>query len=274
MQFVDRELVRRLESSEAIPQVHFAAELKRLKPELNIAHEQIAGSHVVFIHPGCMVGRCVGLGLSGPVTADDLDRIEEFYRSRGDVAQIDVCPAADPTLHELLKTRPYQLEEFNNVLARKIKPGERFDGQVTNVEIRRVYGNDATDLCPIVARGFSEGADPDPEFIEIFRPLYIAECSFAFAAIVDGKVVGGASGMIIPETGIVTMFGSSTLPEYRGRGIQTAFLRARLQLASDAGCEYAVTITRPGTTSQRNAERQGFTLAYSKVVLKHITTEP
>src|SRR3954454_20063769 len=77
VQFVDRELVRRLESSEAIPQVHFAAELKRLKPELNVACEQIAGSQVVFIAPGSPVGRCIGLGLTGPVTAEDLDRIEE-----------------------------------------------------------------------------------------------------------------------------------------------------------------------------------------------------
>lgn len=273
MQFVDRELVRRLESSESIPQVRFAAELKRLKPELNIAHEQIAGSHVVFIAPGCMVGRCIGLGLAGPVIADDLDRIEEFYRSRGDAVQIDVCPAADETLHKLLKSRPYRFEEFNNVLARKVKAGERFDGDVANVEIRQVFGEAATDLSPIVARGFSEGADPDPAFVEVFRPLYLAEGSFAFAALADGKVVGGASGMILPETGIATMFGSSTLPEYRGRGIQTAFLRARMQLAADAGCQYAVTITRPGTTSQRNAERQGFTLAYSKVVLKNTETE-
>jgi GNAT superfamily N-acetyltransferase len=243
--------------------------LKRLKPELNIAYEQIAGSQVVFVAPGCMVGRCVSLGLAGPVTANDLGRIEEFYRSRGDAAQIDVCPAADPTLLDLLKTRPYRLEEFNNVLARKINPGECFDGDGTKVEIRQVHGEAATELCPVIARGFTEGADPDPAFIEIFRPLYLAEGSFAFAAFADGKVVGGASGMIIPETRIATIFGSSTLPEYRGRGIQTAFLRVRLQLAADAGCEYAVAITHAGTTSQRNAERQGFTLAYSKVVLKH-----
>lgn len=223
---------------------------------------------MVFIAPGCIVGRCVSLGLADPVTAEDLDRIEEFYRSRSDAVQIDICPAADSSLFELLKTRPYRLEEFNNVLARKITPGERFNGDVTNVEIRQVQGKEATDLCPIVARGFSEGADPDPAFVEIFRPLYLADGSFAFAAIADGTVVAGASGMIIPEAGIAAMFGSSTLPEYRGRGIQAAFFRARLQLAANAGCEYAVTITRPGTTSQRNAERQGFTLAYSKVVLK------
>lgn len=268
MQFVDRELVRRLESSEAIPQVHFAAELQRLKPELNVACEQIAGSQVVFIATGSPVGRCVGLGLTGPVTSDDLDRIEDFYRSRGEAVQIDVCPAADATLHELLKLRPYRLEEFNNVLARKLNPGERFDGDVTTAEIRRVHGEEAADLSPVVARGFSEGADPDPAFVEIFRPLFIAKNSLAFAAIVDGKIVGGAGGMVIHEVGIATMFGSSTLPEYRGRGIQTAFLRARMQLAAEAGCEFAVTITRSGTTSERNAERQGFTLAYSKVVMK------
>jgi ribosomal protein S18 acetylase RimI-like enzyme len=268
VQFLDRELVRRLESSEAIPQVHFAAELKRLKPGMNVAYEQIAGSHCVFIHPGCVVGRCVSLGLSGPVTAADIDRIEDFYRSRGEAAQIDVCPAADPTLLELMKARPYRLEELNDVLVRPLHADDNFGNPHTTAEIRPVQRDEVATLCEVVARGFVEGADPDPFFVEIFHPLYLAESSFAFAAIVDGKIVGGAAGMIIPETGIATMFGSSTLPEYRGRGIQTAFLRERLNIAQDARCEYAVIVTRAGTTSQRNAQRAGFTLAYGKVVMK------
>ena len=34
-----------------------------------------------------------------------------------------------------------------------------------------------------------------------------------------------------------------------------------------AGCDLAVVVTRGGTTSQRNVERLGFTLAYSKATL-------
>jgi hypothetical protein len=40
-----------------------------------------------------------------------------------------------------------------------------------------------------------------------------------------------------------------------------------MQVAAVAGCEYAVIVTRGGTTSQHNAERLGFRLAYSKATM-------
>ena len=37
--------------------------------------------------------------------------------------------------------------------------------------------------------------------------------------------------------------------------------------AVDAGCEYAAVVTQGGSISQRNAERLGFRVAYSKVTV-------
>jgi hypothetical protein len=50
-------------------------------------------------------------------------------------------------------------------------------------------------------------------------------------------------------------------------GLQTALLRLRMRAAVQAGCDVAVIVTRGGTTSERNAERLGFRLAYSKATL-------
>jgi len=66
---------------------------------------------------------------------------------------------------------------------------------------------------------------------------------------------------------IFALFGAGTLPEFRGRGIQTALLRTRLLAAAEAGCEYAVIVTQGGTTSERNCVRLGFRTAYSKATL-------
>ena len=63
------------------------------------------------------------------------------------------------------------------------------------------------------------------------------------------------------------LFGAGTLPDFRARGIQTALLGLRMKLAAQAGCELAVIVTQGGTTSQRNAERLGFRVAYSKATL-------
>ncbi|HKM86242.1 MAG TPA: GNAT family N-acetyltransferase [Terriglobales bacterium] len=81
------------------------------------------------------------------------------------------------------------------------------------------------------------------------------------------KLVATGAGLIIPDHKIVGLYGAATLQPYRGRGLQTAILWRRLKLAAQAGCEYAVIVTQGGTTSMRNAERLGFTLAYSKATL-------
>jgi hypothetical protein len=65
--------------------------------------------------------------------------------------------------------------------------------------------------------------------------------------------------------GVGWLFGDSTLPHYRKRGIQQAVQRHRLLLAQAAGCELAVTEAAPGGASQRNMERTGFRVAYTHV---------
>ncbi|HEY1265554.1 MAG TPA: GNAT family N-acetyltransferase, partial [Terriglobales bacterium] len=75
------------------------------------------------------------------------------------------------------------------------------------------------------------------------------------------------AGLLIPEHGIVSLSGAGTLERYRRRGLQTALLQARMATAARKGIEYAVIVTQGGTTSQRNAERLGFRVAYSKATL-------
>jgi GNAT superfamily N-acetyltransferase len=91
--------------------------------------------------------------------------------------------------------------------------------------------------------------------------------SLTFVVEINGQLVATGAGLIIPEHKIVGLYGAGTLNEYRGRGLQTAMLERRMQAAAEAGCEYAVIVTLGGTTSQRNAERLGFRVAYSKATL-------
>jgi hypothetical protein len=41
----------------------------------------------------------------------------------------------------------------------------------------------------------------------------------------------------------------------------------RLREAVEAGCEYATAGTQPGSISQRNYQRLGFEVAYSKITM-------
>jgi GNAT superfamily N-acetyltransferase len=266
MQFVDKALARRLEAVEEIPQVLYARVFQKTRPEMGAAVEEICGGHMVFAGLGSPIGRVTGAGLDQPFTAADLDRVETFYRERKAPAQVDLCPLHDPEVFELMKERGYAIAELNNVLYRKLEGNEEFPAPPAGFEIRRSRIEDADAAGEIVERAFFPEGAPE-QYRGLMAPLYQMEDALAFIASCEGKMVACGTGVVVGKHGIFTLGGAGTLAEFRGRGLQTALLRTRMTAAAKAGCEYAAVVTRGGTTSQRNAERLGFRVAYSKVTV-------
>jgi ribosomal protein S18 acetylase RimI-like enzyme len=266
MLFVDKLLARRFESAEEIPQVLYARAFQKLRPEIGAAEEEICGGHVIFAGLGSPIGRATALGLDRPFAAENLDRVEHFYRSHGAPAQIDLCPLHDPAVFEMCKQRGYSIVELNNVLYRPLDGNEKFPGTPVNCSIRRGRPEEARELGAIVERAFFPDGAPEP-FRDLLTPLYQMEDALTFAAAVDGKAVACGVGLLIPKHRIFALCGAGTAIEFRRRGLQTALLYARLAAAAEAGCEHAVVVTQGGSASQRNCERMGFRVAYSKVTV-------
>jgi len=266
MEFVDKAVARRLEAAEEIPQVLYARLYQKIRPEIGAAAEEICGGHMIFAGMGSPIGRAVGMGLDRPFSKEDLDRVEEFYRSHGASAQLDICPLHDPALLESFKQRGYAMAGLNNVLWRRLRTDEQFP-LAMGVEIHPGKPEEADAFADIVARSFHETVDPPERFHQMMTPLFQFPGAVTFTASVENRLAGVGAGLLIPEHGIIALFGAGTLPEFRRRGIQTALLGVRMQYAAQAGCEIAVIVTQGGTTSQRNAERLGFRLAYSKATL-------
>jgi predicted acetyltransferase len=65
--------------------------------------------------------------------------------------------------------------------------------------------------------------------------------------------------------GVALMAGASTIPDARKQGAQLALLENRLRFAAEQGCDIAMMCALPGSASQRNAERQGFRIAYTRI---------
>ncbi|MGH3166383.1 MAG: GNAT family N-acetyltransferase [Trebonia sp.] len=81
------------------------------------------------------------------------------------------------------------------------------------------------------------------------------------------QIVATAAMYVNGET--AQFFGGSTLPEYRGRGAQTALIAARASAARAAGCRWLVAETEPEApgghvTSLRNLRRVGFEVLYER----------
>jgi GNAT superfamily N-acetyltransferase len=51
----------------------------------------------------------------------------------------------------------------------------------------------------------------------------------------------------------------------RRKGLQAALLQERLRYASEQGCDLAMMVAEAGSESQRNAERKGFRIAYTRL---------
>src|SRR5947209_5055811 len=99
--FVDAALARRLEMAETVTS-EMADVLRRCTPAQPIAWEQVAGGCAYFGGPTFPSNQVVGMGLYGPVTARDVDRVEEFFHSRGVPSTVVLSPLADPSLRDLL----------------------------------------------------------------------------------------------------------------------------------------------------------------------------
>jgi hypothetical protein len=274
MQFVDKAFARRLESCEEMPQVLYARTFEKTRPEIGAAEEEICGGHMVFAGLGSPIGRATGVGLDRPFTAADLDRVEAFYRAHGAPSQVDLCSMHEPTVFELFKERGYSIAELNNVLYRKLdgdvtsehKRDANFPSLPAGCEVRRSLPEEAAAAGAIVESAFFPDGAPEA-FGGLIAPFYQMEGALAFVASIEGKLVACGTGLVIPEHKVFALCGAGTLAEFRGRGLQIALLRARMAAAFQAGCEYAVVVTNGGTTSQRNAERLGFRVAYSKVTV-------
>ena len=260
--FVDLDFARRLEMAETILPDCVEA-LRRFGPNDPIAAENIAGGVAFFGGTAYPANQVVGMGLYGEVTEEDMDRVEHFFRSRGVAATVVLSPLAHESLRALLGERGYHIAEFNSVLVRRIGAQEPFT-LPPDITLEWVTQETLKPWMYTIAAGFAQDIAVHENVFGGFASLPGA---LSFLARIEDKVVGGCGGRVIAEARIAAFFGTATLPEYRRRGVQSALIAQRLYEAALAGCEYAVVSTHPGSGSQRNMERRGFRLAYTKPVM-------
>jgi hypothetical protein len=266
---LDLELAREIELAEAAAAVAGAEVMKSMQPQANCAVESIAGGYAVYCGAGSPVTQAVGLGLADEVSTGEFDRLEGFYFSRGEAVRVETCPLAHASLMEHYRERGYFVSEFSSVMIRPVdlndglpeNPELQYDG--SSVVIRKVP-REQIDLWTLaVAQGFSEDFPVTQELLTVMKMFALGKNTECLLATVDGRVAGGAT--LAVRGRIAGFFGASTLPEFRKRGVQTALLRARMEIAGAAGCELAVSLARPGSASERNITRQGFRSLYTRV---------
>ena len=215
---------------------------------------EVMGGHAAFLGIDSPLTHAVGIGVQGPVTAAEMDRLEAFYSERGAPTVIEFCPLVDPTLLELLRARRYRIVEFQNVLVANLPPTPIAAPPVVRCAAEEEW-------LRAVASGFLATEDLPPEALEIARPL--ARYATRYVAELDGAAAAGGALWIANE--VAWFFADGTRVAYRGRGAQTALIQQRLQDAVLAGAKFAFAATAPNSQSQANYIRCGFRVLYTKL---------
>jgi GNAT superfamily N-acetyltransferase len=198
--------------------------------------------------------------MSTPVGTAELDALESFYRDRDAPVFHEVCPLADASGWELLHRRGYRPVEFTSVMYRPV-PRRGAPPPDSRLTVRRILPGEESLWAETSARGWSKSAELARFMLEFGRVS--AECTEPFLAVLDGRPI--AAGVLSLHGGVALLAGAATVPEARRQGAQRALLEARLRHAAQQGCDLAMMCAQPGSASQRNAERHGFRIAYTRL---------
>lgn len=263
--FSDLDLARRLERAEGHTNREFVETRARLFPEVRAEWREVAGAYLMYDGAASLLTQTFGVGLFQETTSADMDEIESFFRERGAPVFHEISPLAEASLLPLLNERGYQPLEFTSVMFRPISiEGDSLPAPRNDRVSVRVVGEDEHELwAQTAARGWSEFTEFAEQILELSRVSAKRAGAASFLAEIEGEPI--ATGGLGICDGVVLLAGASTVPEGRRQGAQMALLRSRLRFAAEQGCDIAMMCAQPGSTSQRNAERNGFRIAYTRL---------
>lgn len=257
----DAELARKLEGLTAREMWRMARAAHDAFPDREALAIDIAGGVAAFVGEGSPINEAFGLGFADEVSDEDVALLERFYEWRGARGKVAICPFAHPSLARVLGERGWTPENFENVLARPLR-GED-DWSTPDVEVRVCTPEERDLWARVVAVGFAAPQLPTRAELDLGHIVAARDGAVLFLAWVDGEAVG--TGELVVDEGVGWLSGDTTLPPYRGRGVQRALQTERLRVARDAGCDLVATESVPGSVSQRNMERLGFRVLYTRV---------
>jgi GNAT superfamily N-acetyltransferase len=265
MILITDELAQRLELAEAADAADCAEAACTIDSARCAAVKAVAGGFLTFCGPASPLTHAVGVGMLGPVSVEELEEVEEFFVSRDAPVTIDVTPHTHSSLREMLSERGYHISDFSNVLVRAVRADERPPECPSRAHVRQAQLSESELYSQTVVSGFLSRQNLNDEELIVGRILFGMPHAKALLAEVDGEIAGGCG--ISTRNGVASCFGDSTLPAFRGRGVHTAMICARIAEAIAAGSDVMTAGTQPGSQSQRNYQRLGFAVAYSKLTM-------
>lgn len=264
MIYSDKKLSQRLERAEATFNANFVETRAKYAPEIGAQWIDVNGTYALYDGVDSPATQTFGLGLFNNVNHEDLDQIEAFFKQRNAPVFHEVSPMADPEIMLFLNSRGYHPIELTSIMYKPLDHSVNSNTNINPLITTRVISSDEADLwAKIVSEGWATEMPDGGKMMLEFAKIS-ARCSGAapYLAEFDGKAI--ATGMLFICEDIAVLAGASTVPEGRNKGAQNALLHARLNHAAQQGCTLAFMAALPGSQSQKNAQKNGFKIAYTR----------
>jgi GNAT superfamily N-acetyltransferase len=264
MIFSDKNLSQKLERTEARANASFVEARARISPEIQAEWIEVAGAYAMYDGAGSPLTQTFGLGVFEEITNAELDEIEAFFRKHDAPVFHEVSPLADASLINLLNERNYQPCELTSVMFQEVDGETSFELEINPaVKTRIIEAGEEEIWAKTSAGGWATEMEGLAEFMFNFGKISAQTTGgFPFLAELEGAPV--SAGMLFIYDDVAILAGASTVPEGRRKGAQSALLDARLKFARAQGCRIATMGAAPGSQSQRNAEKNGFRIAYTR----------
>ena len=187
-----------------------------------------------------------------------LPALAGWYAGHGLPLRVDVTPAqADVALFDGMAALGMRQTGFYGGLFARPVVTEPVAGVV-------VEEADPAEFAQVYVRGFGF---PASRWTTMARSVEVLagrpECRFYRAR--TGAATDGV-GLLFLADGTGYLATAATLPDSRGKGVQTALIRHRMAVTAESGADLVVGHTAVGSASQRTMERCGLTVAYTKAI--------
>lgn len=269
--YLDAALAQRLEESDRISTLQHAEARARLAPNAGATWAAIGDGSAIYTGPGLPVGGVFGLGMRAPVTPAHLQEATAFFAERNMPAVVHLCPLADSSLTAALQAEGRRILQFKHIWVRAAAaepaPDALPHAPAAAISVREAQTDDERWLwARLVSLAFGHVGRLEDANTDVSGPNAFSVGSRVFTAWAGDQPVG--AGALWMGDGVARLFSTATISGWRNQGAQQALISARLNAARAAGCDLISVATLPGTPSQRNVERFGFRIAYTRVAVK------
>lgn len=225
------------------------------------AFKSIAGGSACFSGPDSFFSQVIGWGFdtTEQTMKDEIEQIEDFYRKCGFYeCHIELSTMVSAKVANMLSELGYQVVEFSDISYLDLSMSSCFSEPLLSEQVTIPTSCEIEQWASVVSKGFSVSEQSD-----LFATYVKSPNIIPFVAYESGHMAAGGTMAIFNN--ICDLGMTSTLAEFRGRGLQKKLLKARLHYAKQQQAKIAIVATEPGSISNLNIQKIGFQCAYARI---------